>query len=74
MREHVFKNCGRWTEQQKVLWNEVWKETGRGKRRFAVRDLLADDRCSRAVLDFLSTTEVGRLVPDVVEEDARSEV
>jgi len=72
-REHVFKNCGRWKEQQKVLWKEVWKETGRGKRRFAVRDLLADERCSRAVLDFLSTTEVGRLVPAAAEEDAQSE-
>jgi len=32
-----------------------------------VRDLLADGRCSRAVLDFLATTDVGRRVP--VEED-----
>jgi ribonuclease HI len=72
-REHVFKNCGRWKEQQKVLWKEVWKETERGKRRFAIRDLLADDRCSKAVLDFLSTTEVGRLVPPPAEEDAQSE-
>jgi hypothetical protein len=39
--------------------------------RWKVRDLLADGRCSRAVLDFLSTTDVGRLVP--VEEDAQSE-
>jgi len=72
-REHVFKNCGRWKEQQKVLWKEVWKETERGKRRFAIRDLLADDRCSKAVLDFLSTTEVGRLVPPPAEEDVQSE-
>jgi len=73
-REQVFKNCGRWKQQQKVLWKEVWKETGRGKRRFAVRDLLADDRCSRVVLDFLSTTDVGRQVPVAAEEDAESEV
>jgi len=71
-REHVFKNCGRWKEQQKVLWKEVWKETERGKRQFAIRDLLADDRCSKAVLDFLSTTGVGRLVPPPAEEDAQS--
>jgi len=70
-REHVFKNCRRWKEQQKVLWKEAWKETGRGKSRLAIRDLLADDRCSRAVLDFLATTEIGRLVP--AEEDAQSE-
>ena len=31
--------------------------------RWKIRDLLADERCSQAVLDFLSTTDVGRLVP-----------
>jgi len=56
-----------------VLWKELWKETGRGRSRFAIRDLLADDRCSRAVLNFLSTTEVGRLVLAPAEEDAQSE-
>jgi len=55
--------------QQKVLWAEVRKETGRGKGRFKIRDLPADGRCSQAVQDFLSTTGVGRLVP--VEDDAR---
>ena len=62
-----------WKEQQKVLWEEVWKETERGKNRFPIRDLLADNRCSRVVLDFLSTTDVGRLAPAPVEEDAQSE-
>ena len=56
-----------------MLWKEVWKETERGKKWFAIRDLLADDRCSKAVLDFLSTTEVGRLVPPPAEEDVQSE-
>ena len=35
--------------------------------RWKVRDLLADGRCSRAVLDFLFSTDVGRRVP--AEED-----
>ena len=48
------------------------KESGRGKERFTIWDLLADGRCSQTVLDFLSTTDVGRLVP--AEEDAGSEV
>ena len=39
------------------------KETGRWKNRWKIRDLLADETCSRAVLDFLSTTDVGRQVP-----------
>ena len=46
----------------------MWKETGREKRRFTILVLLADGRCRQAVLDFLFTTDVGRLVP--AEEDA----
>jgi len=40
--------------------------------RWRIRDLLADGRCSQAVLDFLSATDVGKLVP--AEEDAGREV
>jgi len=61
--------------QQKVLWAEVLKETKRWKCRWTVRDLLADRRCGRAVLDFLSSTDVGRLAPPLAEKgDAGSEV
>jgi len=49
----------------------VLNESGRVKHRFVIRNLLADKRCSQAVLEFLSTTDVGRLV--WTEEDARSE-
>jgi len=35
----------------------VWKS------RWRIQDLLADGRCSQAVLDFLSATDVGRQVP-----------
>jgi hypothetical protein len=72
-REHDLKVCPAWKEQQRTLWTEVRKETGRWKSRWKVRDLLADERCTRAVLDFLSTTDVGRLVPAPAEEDAQSE-
>jgi len=51
----------------------VRKETGRWKDRWKIRDLLADERCSQAVLDFLSSTDVGRRVP-AEEGDAVSEV
>jgi len=44
--------------------------SGKEKSRFTTRDLLADWRCSQAVPNFLSTTDVGRLVP--AEEDAGS--
>jgi len=45
-----------------------------GKDRFTIRDLPADTRCSQPVLDFLSATDVGRLVPALAEKDAQSEV
>jgi len=52
---------------------EVRKETGRWVDRWKIRILLADARRSRAVVDFLSSTDVGRRVP-AEEEDAVSEV
>jgi len=30
-RDHLLKGCPRWKGQQKTLWKEVWKETGRGE-------------------------------------------
>jgi hypothetical protein len=36
-------------DQQNILWAEIRKETGRWESRWKVRDLLADERCSRAV-------------------------
>jgi len=65
--------CPEWKAQQKILWPEVRKETGRWKERWKIQDLLADERCGRAVLDFPSTTDVGRRVPGE-EEDAVSVV
>jgi len=73
-RDHLFKECPEWKSQQKILWAEVKKETGKWKDRWRVRDLLADRRCSRAVLDFLSTTDVGRRVSGVEVDDAVSAV
>jgi len=72
-RDHLFKERPKWKPQQKILWAEVRKVTGRWKDRWKVRDLLADGRCSLAVLDFLSTTDVGRRVP-AEEDDAVSAV
>ena len=55
-RDHLFKHCSRWKDQQAQLWARVKKETKKGKQKWRVRDLLADERCSPAVLDFLRTT------------------
>jgi len=50
----------------------VKKETGGWKDRWKVRDLLADGRCSRAVLDFLYSTDVGTRSLAEAEDDAVS--
>jgi len=73
-RDHLFKECPEWKPRQRILWAEVKKETGKWKDRWKVRDLPADVRCSRAVLDFLSSTDMGRRVPSEAEEDAVSAV
>ena len=49
------------------MWARVKEVTGNGKRKWRVGDLLADERCSPAVLDFLRTTYVGRAAPPVEE-------
>ena len=73
-RDHFFKGCPEWKLQRQILWAEVKEETGRGRDRWKVRDLLADEHCVRPVLDFLATTGVGRLAPPLAEEDAVSAV
>jgi hypothetical protein len=70
-RKHLFKVCPEWKAQQKMLGAEVQKETGRWQDRWKIGDLLADERCSQAVFDFLSTTDVGKRV--TAEEGAGSE-
>jgi len=65
-REHLFKLCPEWKAQQKILCAEVGKGTGRWKSRWKIQYLLADGRCSQAVLDLLSSTNMGRLVLDLL--------
>jgi len=49
----------------------VRKETGKWKSRWKSLDLLADGRCSQAVLDFLSAVDVGRRVVPAEEDTER---
>jgi hypothetical protein len=74
-REHLFKNCPRWEPQQGILWAEARKETGRGgESHFKIRDLFEDERCTRLILDFLRTTDVGRrMEPEAAGKEAQSE-
>jgi len=71
-RNHLLKRCPRWKKEQKDLWEEVWKETGRGRERWKVHELFAESGCSQSLLDFLASTDVGKIAP-AVEEDATSE-
>ena len=73
-RNHLFKECKQWRPQQKKLWEEARRETGRGKNRFRIRDLLADERCTQPILDFLHTTGVGsRMGPRTVPPEPGGE-
>jgi len=71
-----------WKSQQKTLWATVLEETRklpgptRGRAHTNIAQLLADERCSQAVIQFLATTDVGRTSgPPAAEdnEDAASE-
>ena len=73
-RDDLFKVFPERKMQQKTLWAEVQKETGRWKSRWKIRDLLADGRCGQAARDFLTSMDVGRLVPPLKESDAGSQV
>jgi len=71
----MFKNCPQWKSQQKTLWAIVLEETkklpgpARGRDRTKIAVLIADERCSQAILDFFVTTDVGRTAdPPVTKE------
>ena len=49
----------------------VREETGPGKDRFKTSKLFADERCSKEILDFLATTEVGRDSGPPVADETR---
>jgi len=47
------------------MWARVKEVTKERKQKWRVGDLLADERCSPAVLDFLQSTHVRRTAPPV---------
>lgn len=64
-REHPPKNCS-WRKRRACGCR--CGETRRGKDRLKIQDLFARKRCSRAILDFLATTDVGRRGPNAEGE------
>jgi len=65
-REHVFRHCSRWRDQQKMLWKAVGKVTGwkAGRcRHVQISELFTMEECDQAVIDFLAATDVGKFPP-----------
>jgi hypothetical protein len=65
-REHLFSQCSLWKVQQKTLWKEVGNATGwrAGRcRHVQVSKRLSMEKCDKAVMDFLATTDVGKFSP-----------
>jgi hypothetical protein len=65
-REHLFRHCSQWRNQQMMLWQAVGKVTGwkAGRcRHVQVSELFSRDECDQAVMDFLAATEVRKFPP-----------
>jgi len=66
MREHLFRHCSRWRDQQQALWKVVRKATGwkaGGCRHVQISELISVEECDQVVMDFLAATEVGKFPP-----------
>jgi len=66
MREHLFRHCSQWRDQQNVLWKAVGKVKGWKAGRcqhVQVSELFSMEECDHAVVDFLAASEVGKLPP-----------
>jgi ribonuclease HI len=65
-REHLFRHCSWWRDQQKAVWKAVGKVTGwkEGRcRPVQVSELFSTEECDQEVVDFLAATEVGKFPP-----------
>ena len=65
-REHLFRHCSRWKDQQRTLWKTVGKATGwrAGRcRHVKVSELLSIEKCDQVVMDFLAATDVRKFPP-----------
>jgi len=81
-RDHLFIWCKRWKREQKRLWVDgqevedgyegVEKVLEKPKISLPMSLVFAEEKCSRALMDFLSCTDVGR-ISRVVEEAENSD-
>jgi len=75
-REHLFRHCSRWKDQQTELWKAVGKATGwkAGRcRHVQISELFSMEGCDQAVMDFLAATDVGKFPPKLAEEPGQEE-
>jgi len=65
-REHLFRHCSQWKDQQKIIWKGVGKATGwRAGRCWHVQvsELLSMEKGDKAVMDFLAAADVQEVPP-----------
>ena len=75
-RYHLFVKCRRWTPEIKRLWQRMRAETGEGGAP-SVRKLFRNEKNTKAILEFLRETKVGKMPsrvllaggPDLDEEE-----
>ena len=75
-RHHLFIVCRRWGPEIRELWQKVRLETGWGGAP-SIRRLFADERNTKAIIEFLRKTKVGKMPgrillaggPDLEEEE-----
>jgi len=66
MREHLFRHCSRWKDQQKRLWKTVKQTTGwkAGRcRHVQISESFTIEECDQAVMGYLAATEVRKFPP-----------
>ena len=81
-RDHLFKWCKGWKREQKRLWVDgqkgehgyegIEKVLKKPKISLPMSLVFAEEKCSQALLDFLSVTDVGR-ISGVAEEAENSD-
>ena len=60
-REHLFRHCSRWNDQQNTLWKTVGQATGWNAGRcqhMQISELFTIEECDPAVTDILVACEV----------------
>jgi hypothetical protein len=75
-REHLFRHCSRWKDQQQALWKAVGKATGWKAsrcRHVQISELFSMEKYDQAVMDFLPATDVEKFPPKLAEERGQEE-